>query len=149
MNDNFIQNWNSRINESRRANFYTAFSNFKHQLYLESVKVAKFRMALIKPRMSSHRLKIEVGRWARPKRTPLDQRKCHACNNPDDEFHFLLKCRLYNEIRKKYIKKYYWGRPNMIEMKELMIIANERMLLNLAIYTERAFKIRSDLYTNL
>ena len=67
----------------------------------------------------------------------------------EDEFHFLLECRLYNEIRKKYIKKYYWGRPNMIKLKELMITNNERMLLNLAIYTERAFKIRSDLYINL
>ena len=37
----------------------------------------------------------------------------------------------------------------MIKLKELMIITNERMLLSLAIYTERAFKIRSDLYTNL
>ena len=37
----------------------------------------------------------------------------------------------------------------MIKLKELMITNNDRMLLNLAIYTERAFKIRSDLYTNL
>ena len=99
--------------------------------------------------MSSHRLEIEVGRWARPNRIPLDQRNCRACNKLEDEFHFLLECRLYNEIRKKYIKKYYWDRPNTIKLKELMITNNERMLLNLAIYTERAFKIRSDLYTNL
>lgn len=118
-------------------------------LYLESVKVTKFRMALSKLRMSLHRLEIEVGRWARPNRTPLDQRKCRACNKLEDEFHFLLECKLYNEIRKKYIKKYYWGRPNMIKLKELMIITNERMLLNLAIYTESAFQINSDLYTNL
>ena len=56
---------------------------------------------------------------------------------------------MYNEIRKKYIKKYYWGSPNMIKLTELMITVNENMLLNLAMYTERAFKIRSDLYTNL
>ena len=37
LNDKFIQNWNSRINESSRANFYTICSNFNHQLYLESV----------------------------------------------------------------------------------------------------------------
>ena len=113
LNDNFIQNWNSRINESSRANFYTIFSNFNHQLCLESVKVTKFRMALSKLRMSSHRLEIEVGRWAR---TPLDQRKCRACNKLEDEFHFLLEGRLYNEIRKKCIKKYYMGRPNMTKL---------------------------------
>ena len=54
-----------------------------------------------------------------------------------------------SEKKKKHIKKYYWVRPNMIKLKELMIITNERMLLNLAIYTETAFKIRLDLYTNL
>ena len=108
--------------------------DFNHQLYLESVKVTKFRMALSKLRMSSHRLEIEVGRWARPSRTPLDQRKCCTCNKLEDEFHFLLECRLYNEIRKKYIKKYYWGSPNMIKLKELMTITNETMLLNVAIY---------------
>ena len=65
-------------------------------------------------------LEIEVGRWAKPNRTPLDQRKCRICNIVEDEFHFLLECELYKQIRKKHIKKYYWGRPNMIKLKELM-----------------------------
>ena len=103
-------------------------------------------MALSKLRMSSHRLEIELGCWARLNRTPLDQRKCYACSKLEDAFHFLLECRLYNEIRKKYIKNYFGGRPNMIKLKKLMIITNERMLLNLAIYMKRAFKMRSGLY---
>ena len=74
LNDNFKQNWNSRLDESSRANFYTLFSNFEHRLYLETIKVTKFRIALSKLRLSSHRLEIEVGRWGRPNRTPLDQR---------------------------------------------------------------------------
>ena len=94
LNDNFKQNWNSRLDELSRANFYTLFSNFEHQLYLETIKVTKFRIALSKLRLSSHRLEIEVGRWARPNRTPLDQRKCRACNKVEDEFHFLLECDL-------------------------------------------------------
>ena len=32
LNDGFMQNWNSRLEESSRANFYTLFSNFDHQL---------------------------------------------------------------------------------------------------------------------
>ena len=38
LNDHFIQNWNSRLDESSRANFYTLFSNFEHQLYLKHLK---------------------------------------------------------------------------------------------------------------
>ena len=32
LNDGFMHNWNSRLEESSRANFYTLFSNFDHQL---------------------------------------------------------------------------------------------------------------------
>ena len=47
LTDNFIQNWNSRLTESSRANSYSIFfSNFDHQLYLETVKVTRFCVAL-------------------------------------------------------------------------------------------------------
>ena len=36
----------------------------------------------------------------------------------------------------------------MIKLKELMQTTNERTLLNLALFTEKAFKIRTELYTN-
>ena len=62
LNDNFVQKWNSRISESSRATFYSLSSNFNFQLYLETVKVKKFRIALGKLRLSSHLLEIEVGR---------------------------------------------------------------------------------------
>lgn len=148
LNDNFIQSWNSRISESSRANFYSLFSNFNFQLYLDTVKVKKFRIAFSKLRLSSHRLEIEVGRWAKPNRTPIDQRKCHSCNKLEDEFHFLLECNLYIEIRKQYIKRYYWNRPNMIKLKELMSSNNKKVLLNLCIFTQKAFKIRALFYSN-
>ena len=37
---------------------------------------------------------LMMKKWccARPNRTPLDQRKCLACNNAEDEFDFLLEC---------------------------------------------------------
>ena len=73
---------------------------FDHQLYIETVKVTRFRVALRKLRVSSHRLEIEVGRWTRPNRTPIEQRKCRRCNTVEDEFHFLLECKSYNQIIK-------------------------------------------------
>ena len=36
----------------------------------------------------------------------------------------------------------------MIKLKELMQATNENFLFNLAIFTEKAFKIRTELYTN-
>ena len=39
LHDNFVQNWNTRINESSRASFYSIFSKLEHQLCLEVIKV--------------------------------------------------------------------------------------------------------------
>ena len=102
-----MQDWNSRLVESSRANFYSLFLNFEHQLYLKALNVKKFRVAMKKLRVSSHRLEIEVGRWARPNSTPVDERKCRYCNKLEDEFNFLLECTLYEDLRKHYIKKYF------------------------------------------
>ena len=79
---------------------------------------------------------------------PIDQRKCPICNKLEDEFYFFFECILYTEILEKYIKKYYWRRPNLIKMQELMRSNNRKILLNLAIYTEKAFKIKTDSFSN-
>ena len=142
LTDSFMQDWNSRLAESSRANFYSLFSKFEYQPYLEVINVKKFRVTMTKLRVASHRLEIEVGRWARPNRVPIDERKCRLCNKLEDEFHFLFECILYSDLRKQYIRKYFWNRPNMIKLKELMSTTNKRTIRKLSLYTEKAFKIR-------
>ena len=90
LTDSFMQDWNSRLAESSRANFYSLFSKFEYQPYLEVINVKKFRVTMTKLRVASHRLEIEVGRWARPNRVPIDERKCRLCNKLEDEFHFFI-----------------------------------------------------------
>ena len=86
LKDNFVQNWQSRLADSSRARFYSLFSIFDHQLYLQQVNIKKFRVALSKLRVSSHRLEIEVGRWSRPNRIHIDERKCRVCDKLEDEY---------------------------------------------------------------
>ena len=92
--------------------------------------------------MSSHRLQIEAGRWHRPHRIPVNERKCLDCNNVEDEFHFILECVKYTEIRNKYIKKYFWRRPNIPKFIELMTSTNATTIRNLASYVYEALRIR-------
>ena len=66
LKDCFVQNWHHRLTESSRATLYREIAIFQFQPYLEIVNVKKFRTTLSKLRTSSHRLEIEVGRWARP-----------------------------------------------------------------------------------
>ena len=59
--------------------------------------------------MSSHRLEIEAGRWARPNRISIDQRLCSTCEKLEDDYHFVLECILYKDLRKRYIVTTEWS----------------------------------------
>ena len=87
LTDIFIQNWQARLDSSSRAVFYKSVAIFQMQPYLEKINVRKFCQAFSRLRMSSYRLKIEPGRWARPNSITLNDRECNICNVLEDEFH--------------------------------------------------------------
>ena len=142
--DTFIQKWNERLINSSRARTYSLFSSFSYKIYLDLLSVEKFRYALARIRVSSHRLAVEAGRWHRPNSIPLDERKCNACNVLEDEFHFILECSLYKELRKTYIKRYFWIRPNIIKFTELMTSENHQIIKNLATFVHASLKVRAN-----
>ena len=55
---------------------------------------------------------------------------------------FLLECPLYHELRKTYIKPYYWKRLNMPELIELMKTENKIELRNVSMFIMKSFEIR-------
>ena len=142
LKDNFIQNWTERIKTSSCARTYSLFHDFSYKTYLHVVKIEKFRFVMSRIHMSSHRLQIEAGRWHRPQSIPLNERKCKICNSVEDEFHFILECTEYNEIRRKYFKKYVWQRQNIPKFIELMTSTNKMIIRNLASYFYEAFGVR-------
>ena len=144
LSDNFIQNWRARLAESSRASFYNPISIFKFQPYLDKVLTKKFRVALSRLRMSSHRLLIEAGRWTKPRRTPRDQRLCTICNKIEDEYHLLFECTLYNNERIFHLKPYYLRNTSMFKAVELMQETNSKILKKLAMYIHKCFEIRTD-----
>ena len=141
--DQFVQNWSSRLNNSSRAIFYRNISDFSFQQYLELISNRKLRINLSGLRLSSHRLSIETGRWNQPVSLPINQRLCTFCNCLEDEFHFVMECTQYSEIRKELLPRYYWSRPNMYKFIELMNIRNKRTVKQLSIFVDRAFTIRN------
>ena len=44
---------------------------------------------------------IETGRYKKPRKTPVNDRKCNFCqmNEVEDEFHVILKCTSYEKYR--------------------------------------------------
>ena len=134
LTDNFIQNWQSRLAESSRAIFYRSFATFQFQPYLDKVNVFKYLQAYSKLRMSSHRLEVEAGRWVRQNRVPIHERKCSFCNILEDEYHFVIQCAAYSELREKYISKYFWKRPNMFKFVELINSSNINYIRKMCIF---------------
>ena len=108
LTDNFIQNWQDRLGISTHARFYKSFAQFQLQPDLEINNVFKYMQALRKLRISSHRLEVEAGGLARPNIIPVDERNCTTCRVLEHEYHFVIECSRYFDLRNNYIAKYYW-----------------------------------------
>jgi hypothetical protein len=91
--------WNNKILSETKLRTYRTFKgNFELENYL-SLLPSKYRKAYTRFRISAHTLKIERGRYTRPP-TPVDERTCSHCpDKVEDEFHFLLECPAYHELR--------------------------------------------------
>ena len=48
-------------------------------------------------------------------------------------------------LRKKYIRRYYWQRPNMLKFIELMSTEHCKTLKNLSVFIEKGFRLRKEL----
>ena len=95
--------------------------------------------------MSSHRLEVESGRWVKPNAVPYDKRKCVVCQKLEDEYHFVLECSLYSELRKKFISKYYWKNPSMFKFIKLLNSTNTGCIRRLCCFIFQAFKLQTEL----
>ena len=148
LTDNFIQNWHGRLDNSSRASFYKNIAEFKMQPYLENLTVFKFCQSVAKLRVSSHRLQIESGRWVKPNRIPVNERLCVFCDILEDEFHFVMECKQYEDLRKLYISKYYRTRPSMHKFIELINTNNKNIMRKLSVFVHKAFDMRNTMLYN-
>ena len=90
-------NW--AFNNSPGLSVHCRFKhNVNQEKYLNVIQENKYRIALSQFRISAH-LQIERGRY---ENVPRTERKCKVCN----EYHFLLVCPAYKDLRRKYFSCY-------------------------------------------
>ncbi len=84
-----------------------------------SIPDFQLRKCMTKLRISTHNLKIERGCYAIPQ-IPAESRICMLCTNQEveDEFHFLLKCPVYNEERVNLMSSVAFQVPNFPNLDE-------------------------------
>ena len=112
--DIYSQDWSAKLHESPSSRTYILYKDaLIFSKYISEIKIEKWRISLTRFRTNNHKLAIETGRW---NKLPINERKCNFCLELEDEFHFLLECKLYITLRKRILPKYYWNRTNIFEI---------------------------------
>ena len=144
LKDIYIQEWFENMSLSSKCLYYRMFKcTLEQETYLSVVNVKKFRIALSRFRCSSHDLYIESGRFRAIDR---EKRICKLCDQSviEDEYHFLLICPVYNQLRNIYIKNYYSVHPNHHKFVALLSNTKKNILQNLSMFVYYAMKFRTE-----
>lgn len=94
------------LNQENKLRTFCLFKKeFKCENYVQMIS-KPLSSTYCKLRISAHKLYIERGRYTKPK-TPIEKRLCLFCNlnEVEDEFHFLMKCDLYSQLRSPFLDK--------------------------------------------
>ena len=111
--------------------------------YLAVVDIRKYRIALSKFQCSSHDLSVES---VRQRNVPYNLRFCIFClkrglNHIEDQFHVLLICPLYEELRARYHPQVRFGNISMFI--KILSTKNVSRITELACYLFHCFNKRS------
>ena len=88
--------------------------------YLKHVTDPFIRKDVTCLRISAHNLKIEAGRYNNIER---NKRTCSICNSGEieDEFHFMMQCSGYKDIRNKYLEPIWMKISNIHDIWDKFI----------------------------
>lgn len=142
LKDQYIQSWHETLSVQPKMEYYCKFKeDFEFEHYLVNIKNEKHRKELTRFRLSSHSLEIETGRYNNIERS---NRICKLCtqNVVESEYHFLLCCTAYSDLRKDYNISSNW--PNITKFKYIMSEKKESKVRNTAKYIYNAMKLRKN-----
>ena len=139
--DQAQQTIRAQIEASPKCILYKHLNDlFCIQYYLCKSLPLHLKKLIAKYRLSSHSLAIETGRY---QATARNLRNCPKCNNDiEDEYHFVLKCPFYTDLRSKYVKPYYWKKPSVFKLVQLFSVRNVKQTYNLGQFLRHAGNLR-------
>lgn len=139
LTDQYVQNWLARDSQSLKAITYFSFKHdFELEKYFTRIPRKQY-LRLFKLRTSNHKFPVETGRWDG---TDARERKCQLCTLDDigDELHYICKCPYFDSERRKYVKPYYFIRPNMFKLGKLLQTNNKSVLNRLCMFVKVIFQ---------
>ena len=138
----YIKNWHDTIYDQPKLEYYRMFkTEFAYEKYLDCINSKNHKQQLSRFRLSAHKLEIETGRY---NNIPRDERKCKLCNlnTVESEYHFLLICPIYKDLRTKYSIRTNW--PNLAKFKNILSCQNTQVINNVARFLTDAMKLREE-----
>ena len=118
--DTFIQKWYSELNNTTENRLYKFIkTSFGRENYLSSGMKSCFIEAMVKIRLSSHRLAVETGRFCIPKKA-ISDRVCTTCHVTEDEYHCFAICPRYSTLRTNLLPEWVYKKPSMDKLVILL-----------------------------
>ena len=140
--DQYFQSWFSDLRNSSKLESYNQFkTTFGIEKYLTVINNVQHRIAMTKFRCSAHRLLIEEGRY---RNLPRSERICQKCtmNVVENEYHFLLVCPFYRELRLQNLPKYFCHWPNIEKFKSILSCSQRGTIIRLGRFIYLANDLR-------
>lgn len=111
LHDQYLQSWFADLRNSSKLSTYREIKTiFESEMYLKCINNVQHRYALSRFRCSAHHLNIEEGRYINLER---NKRLCNKCNMNclESEYHFLMVCPFYRDLRAECLPRYYCSWP--------------------------------------
>ena len=123
--DQFLQQWQSTIQNSRKCDVYRLFkTQFLLEPYLINVPF-KLRNYLTKFRCRSSRIPVEAGIFFSVEREDRICKLC-SCNTVGDELHYIFYCPYFATDRNKYVKQ--CANAPAVNMKGLFNVSGPELI---------------------
>ena len=139
------QVWSENLEQLPKLRFYKRFK-FTNECdpYVFRVSNRAHRSIMAQLRSGVLPLKVETGRFTQ---IPLEFRLCIFCNSNDieDETHFIFKCSLYNDIRRRFFDKLEQFHPSWTDLnldQKLLLLMSKEFVKDTAEFVYQCFMTR-------
>ena len=141
ISDIYLQQCHGNISNLSEHRIYRLLcDNQKGLNNLREIKEKYIRFSITRLRLGSHNLMIERGRWQRPKVEFID-RICDECGVIEDEFHVLMICKRFDELRKQYFPLALYENPSMHSFIYYLNNANVSEIRRVGVFCYKMFNI--------
>ena len=139
-----MQKWRQNVCNSSYGFIYNELKGtFENSTYFSLIEQPKYRYQFVKFITRNHNLAVVTGGWHKPRPIPYEERQCQTCNVIEDEFHVVLQCRKFNALRKRYVPEYFWCRPSVYKLLQLLSSTDVKRMRNLSIFVYKIFHVQN------